>query len=82
MGHIYDWMAVYSTHDGGLSWTPNPALFENCALRTGNTTSDMIDFISPRDALFPAGMTLRNPRWRADLANVEVQLEFRLRGRD
>jgi hypothetical protein len=57
--HAYDRLAVYTTHDGGLSWIPNHALFEtNTLFGNNDMTSNMIDFISTLDAFVTCGNDL------------------------
>jgi photosystem II stability/assembly factor-like uncharacterized protein len=53
--HAYDILAVYTTHDGGLSWKPNPTVLENVQ----NTVMHyVLDFVSPMDAFVACGNDL------------------------
>lgn len=54
--HAYDVLATYTTHDGGLNWTPNPVFLEN----VGNLVSShsVIDFVSPLEAFVACGPDL------------------------
>jgi len=54
--HVYSVLAVYTTQDGGLSWTPNPTVLEN----DQNTvlSHQVLDFVSPTDAFVACGSDL------------------------
>ena len=54
--HAYDILAIYTTHTGGVSWTPDPVFVE----RVSNLilSHSVIDFVSSQDAFVPCGADL------------------------
>ena len=71
--HAYDVLAIYTTHTGGVSWTPNPVLLNE----VGNLgfNHSVIDFVSSQDAFVPCGEDLCVTNdglqtWRALHANL------------
>jgi photosystem II stability/assembly factor-like uncharacterized protein len=54
--HVYDVLAVYATHDGGLSWILNSTVLEN--VKNTMLGHSVIDFVSPMDAFVACGNDL------------------------
>jgi photosystem II stability/assembly factor-like uncharacterized protein len=54
--HAYAVLAVYATHDGGLSWKPNPTVVDNVQNLEGSYR--LVDFVSPMDAFVTCGNDL------------------------
>ncbi len=48
----YDVLAIYTTQDGGLSWTPNLVVLENVGAQA------VVHFVSPQDAFVACGADL------------------------
>jgi photosystem II stability/assembly factor-like uncharacterized protein len=54
--HAYDVLAIYTTHDGGLSWTPASTVLESVPNLVMFRT--VVDFVSPMDAFAACGHDL------------------------
>ncbi len=54
--YAYDVLAVYTTHDGGLSWNSNPIVLEN--VQNMFMRHYVVDFVSPMDAFVACGNQL------------------------
>lgn len=54
--YAYDALAIYTTHDGGMSWKPSSTVLENVPNMV--MSHRVLDFVSPRDAFTPCGNDL------------------------
>jgi photosystem II stability/assembly factor-like uncharacterized protein len=54
--HAYDVLAIYTTHDGGLSWNSNPTVLEN--VQNTFMQHHVVDFVLPMEAFVTCGNQL------------------------
>ena len=71
--HAYDVLAIYTTHNGGLSWTPNPVFLEKVS--NFFFSHSVIDFVSSQDAFVACGADVCGTNdgmqtWRAVHTNL------------